>query len=267
LKPLYRYFWLHNRSALVWTGLGLFITAWLLAAPLAPLKDGVLKLIAESPLLQKFGAAVMGVDLQGELTVKLLAGTTWSHPFLFALLWGFGVNRSSHFPVQAAEDRTIDFLYSLPRSRAQILIAQSVILLLGLVLLATAALLGFLLGCRPLGQDALSFQEVFPLTFNLFCSAVAVLSLATLASVVFESRSRAIGACSLFCLWSLLLGYLQPLILWAKKLSFLGLLHYFRPGEILQSSAFPTQNCILLLSLGLVAGALALVLVDRRDLA
>lgn len=266
MTNLFRYFWLQNRSALLWSGLGTWLTAWLLAAPLAPLKDGVLRLVAESPLLQKFGAAVMGVDLQGELTVKLLAGTTWSHPFLFALLWGFAVSRSTHFPVEAAEEKTIDFLFAIGGSRWQILAVQHSLLAACLLGLTGIALFGFQVGCLPLRQDAPALAEMVPVALNLLCTSLAVLSLASLASVLCRTRSQALGICATVCLWSLLLGYLQPVLPWAKKLSVFGLMHYYRPGEIMQSQSFPTQPCASLLLIALVLTLGAMVRVTKRDL-
>ena len=266
MRTLAEYYWRQNLAAFWWTALALLVTAWLLAAPLAPLKDGVLKLISESPLLQKFGAGLMGIDLQGELTIKLLAGSTWSHPFLFALLWGYAVSRALHFPVQAGEDGTIDFLYALPFSRQTLLSAQSFMAVCGLSVLQGVAIGGFLLGSLALGQDALTFRELLPVSANLFCTSLTMLALGSLTSVVSKTKASAAGVAAVFGLWSLLLGYLKPILTSIESFSPLGLLHYYRPGEILQSGHFPAGDCLVLLTLAGLFWAAAHGLLRGRDL-
>lgn len=266
MRALFSYYRRQNLAAFGWTALALFVTAWLLAAPLAPLKDGILKLIAESPLLQKFGAGLMGIDLQGELTIRLLAGSTWSHPFLFALLWGFAVTRSTHFPVEVGESNSIDFLYALPFTRHQILLVQSLVAAAALLLLQGVTLGGFLLGSLPLGEDSLTTVELIPVAINLFCTSLTFLAIGTLVGILFRTRAAAHGVAGVFALWSLLLGYLKPVLPAVKSVSATGLLHYFKPGEILQSGRFPWQDCVVLTLLAVVFWVCAHLAIARRDL-
>ena len=242
------------------------ILTWLLAAPVAPMRDGVLRLVTDTPFLKKLVGGVMGLDLTGEVTVKLLVGSTWAHPFLLALTWGYAAVAACRFPSQEVEDHTVDFLMSQPVSRVSVLAAHGLLALLGLAWLVGFALVGFDLGCRNLGADAPSMLEMIPVATCLFATGLWVLGATTLVAVHCRTRSRVLNVMLVFILWSLILAYLKPFVPWAGKLSAFGLLEYYRPGEILRSAAMPWATVGGLSAVGFALWAVAAWRLRFRDL-
>ncbi len=258
--------WIQNRVLLAWLALVTVILTWLLAAPVAPMRDGVLRLVTDTPFLKKLVGGVMGLDLTGEVTVKLLVGSTWAHPFLLALIWGYAVVAASRYPTQEVEDHTVDFLMSQPVSRFGVLAAHGLLASLGLAWLVGFALLGFDLGCRNLGSDAPSLLEMIPVATSLFASGLWVLGATTLVAVHSRTRSRVLNTMLAFILWSLVLAYLKPFVPWAGKLSALGLLEYYRPGDILRSAAIPWMTVGGLSGVGLLLWSVGAWKLRSRDL-
>lgn len=266
MSPLLGLWWRLNRATLGWMTLGMLFLTWLLAAPVAPMRDGIMKMVQETGLLQKMLGGMMGLTISGKFTLKLLLGSTWSHPILLLMMWGFAVAGATRFPAQESEQGSLDVLMSLPVSRSKALLAQTVGTGAGLVVLHLAALVGFALGCLPLGADAPTPGEMFPVACNLLATSLFVLALATLASCLSSRRMQAAGPLMVLALWSLLLGYLKPFLTLAQTLSPLGLLHYYRPGQVLQSVSFPWSDCLALGVAALVVWLLALWRLSKRDL-
>lgn len=258
--------WIVQRKRLLWLSVITILLTWLLAAPIGPIRDGVLRLVSETPFLQKLVGGVMGLELSGPLTVKLLVGSTWAHPFLLAVTWGFAVLGAGRFPAAEIEDGTIDTLLAQPVSRFTALAANSVVVLLGLVQLVLLALVGFHFGCRNLGQDAPAVVEMLPVALSLWASSVLVLGLATLASVHARERAQVNGPLLAVILGSLLLAYLKPFLPATERFAPLGLLHYYKPGEILQSGQWPWPSIVGLLSAAFLVWLFAAYRLQHRDL-
>lgn len=53
MRGLARLAWLQNRVLTGYLGSGLALLSFLLAAPIGPIKDGVLQFVQDSPFLQK----------------------------------------------------------------------------------------------------------------------------------------------------------------------------------------------------------------------
>lgn len=257
--------WIQNRNTFLYLCVVLVILAYLLAAPIGPIKDGVLQMVQENAFLQKLLGAVMGLDLTGEMTLKLLVGGTWGHPFLLACMLGFGIVCAARFPAQEIEMGHIDLLMSGPASRAKVLTAHMIVGWGCLLLLHMVTLGAFWFGCLPLGSDAPELLEVLPLAGSLFAISLPVHAAASLLSTRTSTRGSVVGPLLSYLLGSLILAYLRPFVNFAQTLSPLGLLHYYRPGMIVQSGS-QWQTIGGLLAFSAVLYGMAYWFLSRRDL-
>ena len=265
MRGLVRLAWLQNRVLTLYLSIGLALLSFLLAAPIGPIKDGVLQFVQDSPFLQKMIAALMGMDLGGALTVKLLVGGTWGHPFLLACMLGFAIVSAARFPAQEIEQGHIDFLLSAPVSRSRVLAAHVLVAWVCFGMLHLITLGAFWLGCVPLGADAPPVTEMIPLAASLFLTGIWMHSAATLLSCRGSTRAAVAGPLIAFGLWSMVIGYLRPFVHAAEVVSPLGLLHYYRPGTIMQSGVEWSGPLVLLGSSVMFYG-LAFWVIRRRDL-
>ena len=257
--------WIQNRKTFLYLGVVLIILAYLLAAPIGPIKNGVLQMVQENAFLQKLLGAVIGLDLTGEMTLKLLVGGTWGHPFLIACMLGFGTICAARFPAQEIELDHIDLLMSGPASRGKVLTAHTLVGWGCLLVLHIVTLWAFWLGCLPLGSDAPEILDMLPLAGSLLAISIPVHAAATLLSTRTSSRGAVVGPLLAFLLWSLILAYVRPFVEFAQTLSPLGLLHYYRPGVIVQSG-MEWQTIGGLVALSMAFYGLAYWSLIRRDL-
>ena len=207
----------------------------------------------------------MGMELGGALTVKLLVGGTWGHPFLLACMLGFAIVSAARFPAQEIEQGHIDLLLSAPVSRSRVLTAHVIVAWACLWVLHLITLGAFWLGCIPLGADAPPVTEMLPLAGSLFITAIWMHSAATLLSCRCSTRAAVAGPLIAFGLWSMVVGYLRPFVHAAEVVSPLGLLHYYRPGTIMQSGGEGWGPTVLLGCSAMFYG-LAFRVVRERDL-
>jgi multisubunit Na+/H+ antiporter MnhB subunit len=102
---------------------------------------------------------------------------------------------------------------------------------------------------------------------NLYCLNLAVGSLAWLASALSDRRGRAVSVVVAFVLLSFLLSYLAPFWNVAEQLSFLSVLHYYIPLEVLRDGLFPLRDILVLGGLAAALWTAAGLIFVRRDLA
>ena len=266
MKGALKLFWLEGRSSLLAVSLLAFLLGWLLTAPIAPMSTAILIFVDSQPLLQKLLSAMMGIELQGRFTMRLLIGGTWSHPFVFALLWGYVMVGCSRFPTQFLENGNIDWLLSQPVSRRSVLIAQSLNVLLGVTLLLSSLTCGFALGCASLGEDRPTPYELVLVGLSLGFTCIFLIGLTSCIACFSSRRMRVFSVVSGLSLWCLLLAYLKPFLTVADRLSPLGLLHYFRPGEILTTGGLDGYSNLALLGGGFVLWVMADRVLAHRDI-
>ena len=104
------------------------------------------------------------------------------------------------------------------------------------------------------------------MALNLGSMALFFGGLATAISCYSSQRMKVWGVLSVLMLWSLLLGYLKPFLPLADRFSPLGLLHYFRPGEVLQTGRLPSQDLMFLLLGAVVLWSVGERILAHRDL-
>ena len=94
----------------------------------------------------------------------------------------------------------------------------------------------------------------------------AKVGLAYLLSAICDRRGRAIGLVFVVILASFIINFVSQLWEPARSISFLGLLHYYRPLEILQSDSWPLGNMLILTLLGVTLWWAGGILFSRRDI-
>ena len=90
------------------------------------------------------------------------------------------------------------------------------------------------------GLEALGRLENQTLPFSLLCSALC------------DRRGRAIGIVFGILVASMILNFLAPNAAWADRVSFLGVLDYYRPVDMLTTGAVPVRNILTLLAVAVV---------------
>jgi len=248
-------------------GVGLAVAEVALAYALLKFQDELSVLWSQITFLQRAFRAIFGADVAGRPGPEMLSAIAWVHPAVFALVWAHAITYCTRIPAGEVDRGTIDVLLGMPVSRWQLyrtetiawLASGAVILLLG----AAGNMFGHLVAAGGARPDPRRLAIVIA---NLFCLYLAVGGLAWLVSAPSDRRGRAMGVVFAFVLASFLLNYLAQFWSPAERVSFLSLLHYYRPLPILHDGTWPVRDMIILLLSGGGLWTVGGFIFARRDL-
>jgi len=210
--------------------------------------------------------ALLGADLAGDFNATSLITVGLAHPFLYALVWGFVLATGTRVITGEIDRGTADLLLTLPLSRARIYASVSGVWALAGIPICLAPLVGVWLGNRisPMGEPL----ELYRLRIappNLYALYLAIGGGTMLVSAVGSRRGLAIAVVLGALLASFLLSFLAQFWTLAKNLSFLGVLHYYRPLETVQTQQWPLAQMGVLCAVGGALWLAGLWWFSRRD--
>lgn len=247
-------------------GMALCAAMCMLTYVLPKAQEGMSEMFAKMPFMKNLIAALVGTEITGEITARLMQSILWVHPVVLALLWAHDIVFCTRVPVAEIDRGTIDLLLGLPVSRGAVYRAETIVWLL------SGAIIVFLGACGhwltipaiPAEMRPPSRATIYVL-MNLFGVYLAVGGLAFLISSLSDRRGIAIGTIFGIVISSFLLNFLAPFWPLAKKVSVASVMHYYQPAEILRSETFPWQNLTVLCLSAAACWLAAGIIFSRRD--
>lgn len=187
------------------------------------------------------------------------------HPLSLALFAAAAIGIASSGVAAEIERGTVDFVLARPIRRASFLAAKAAAALAALTMVEGAGLAGTILA-----RSTISRGSVIPISgtargfigsWILFASFALI---ALLISSISSLKSKALGVSAGVLVGSFFLNVIALLVDRLYALRFLSLFHYVRPDDLI-SGASPAPLFVPL-AVGLLAGALALIVFARRDI-
>jgi ABC-2 type transport system permease protein len=217
--------------------------------------------------IQTFVGAMLGINASEQLGPEAFSAFPWVHPVVLALVWAHALVLCTRMPAGEIDRGTVDLTLTLPVTRWGILRAETMVWLGAGAVVLLSGLVGNELGGsyadtagRPeLGRGLL-------VLLNLACLYLAVGSLAWLVSAASDRRGPALIVVFLILLASFLLNFLAQFWSVAQRISFLGVLDYYRPLYILRDGIVPWHDMGVLLAVAAVLWTAAGIVFNRRDI-
>lgn len=254
-------------ALLVIVVLGILLFECLIVRALGEFAEEITEIWFSHPFLTNLVKALVGADLAENITATSLMTIGFAHPLLYALVWGFVLATCTRVIGGEIDRGTADLLLSLPISRARVYASVSAVWMLAGVPACLAPLVGIWLGewAFPLSEPLeLSRLRIVPL--NLFALYLAVGCGTMLVSSLVARRGLAIAIVLAVLLGAFLLSFLAQFWSLAERLSFLGILHYYRPLECVRTSNWPLKDTGVLCGAALVFWLTGLWWFSRRDI-
>lgn len=255
-----------------WLGMLLFSVALLLVEILLNLilpqiLEQMDMMLARMPFVRDFLAALLGIDIEGEITAQLMQAFVWVHPTVLTLLWANETMFCTRFPAGEIDRGTIDVLLGLPVSRRAIYLCETIGWLAGGALMLGAGSIGYAIGslAMPL-ENRPESALVGLILFNLFCLYIAVGGVAFLISSLSERRARAVFTVFAIVLASFLLNFLSQFWSPAQSFAFLSVIEYYQPANILKTGSLASADIAVLLAVGGVAWIAGCEITARRNI-
>lgn len=211
--------------------------------------------------------AMLGTEVADRLGPQMFQSIAWVHPVVLSLTWAHALLGGTRVPAGEVDRGTADVLMSLPVSRWEIFVSETMAWLASGVAILAAALGGNLIGAQGLPPDQQpQVGRLLIVLANLFCLYVAVGGLAWLVSSFSDRRGRAITLVFLILLALFLLNYLAEFWRPLQRIVFLSPLHYHRPINVLTQGSWPWRDMAVLVGVGAAMWGAGGVVFARRDL-
>ena len=244
--------WMEVRWPVLWFSLGLCAIMGLLTALLPKILGNIHTIFSKMPIVKPLITALLGVDPGDQMSSQLSQAFLWVHPTVLTLLWGHEVMYCSRVPAGEIDRGTADFLLCLPVSRWKVFSAETIGWLISGVCILVSGYVGHLIASLTVQPEMrLSPSHTLMVMANLAAVYLAVGSFAFFLSALSDRRSRAIGVVFAIMLASFLLNFLAQFQDWAKGISWLSVMEYYRPAIIIQTGAFPWTDVGVLLCIAL----------------
>jgi ABC-2 type transport system permease protein len=227
----------------------------------------LLTFVSQFPFLRNIFEMSLGIRVEGEVSINILLAVCFTHLVVLILAWGTIIAITTRVSVGEVERGTADLLLSLPVSRFAVALSTSLVWVLAAAILASCALIGVWIGGRLFaGDEPIRFSSFVPAAVNLFALHLAIGGLSQLLSGIANRRGVAIGIVLGIALVSMTLNFVEPFIPPLQRLRSLGLLHYFRPVDVIRTAQWPTQNCLTLIGFGLICWSIGTAVFCRKDI-
>jgi len=234
---------------------------------LPKMQEGVNGLLGRLPFAKTMIAALLGIDVQGELSARLMQSILWVHPVVLALIWGHEIIICTRMPAGEIDRGTVDLLLGLPVTRMKVYSAETLVWLVTGILMLAIGSCGYWLMSWNLAIDARPApRAVAYVLVNLYCLYLAVGGAALFISALQDRRGQAIAIIFSLVLVSFLVNFLAPLWEPAKKIAFLSVMHYYQPAEIIKTVVFPRRDIMILCICGAVMWLAGALVLQRRDI-
>ncbi len=247
-------------------GVALCAAMSLLTFVLPKVQEGMGEMFTNLPFMKTLIAALVGTEISGEITARLMQSILWVHPVVLALLWTHDIIFCTRLPAAEIDRGTIDLLLGLPVSRAAVYGAETIVWLFSGAFVLSLGACGHWLTVPAIPVELRPPPRVaIYVLVNLFGVYLAVGGFAFLVSSLSDRRGIAMGTIFGLVLASFLLNFLAPFWPLAKQAAVASVMHYYQPAEILRSETFPWLNLTILCVGATVSWLAGAIVFLRRD--
>ncbi len=229
--------------------------------------DGIDEVFAHMPFVRQMISAMLGTELGDRIAAESMNAFLWVHPAVLSLVWAQVIVFCTRIPAGEIDRGTIDILFTLPVSRRQIYLGDSLVWAGAGAVLILAGFAGHLLTASAMPDDMRpSLLQGTRIMLNLFGVYLAVGGMTCLISSCCDRRGRAVGIAFALVLTSFMINFLSQYWDPAKQVAFLSVMTYYQPAIIVRDGVWPIGNISILIALGATAWGVGGEIVARRSI-
>jgi ABC-2 type transport system permease protein len=227
----------------------------------------LMKFVSQFEFLQKIFEFGFGIDVSGEISISVLFAVCFTHGLVLIMSWSTVIATTSRVTSGEVERGTADLLLTLPVTRAEVYCSTSLVWISASALLAICPVIGVWIGLQIFEIDEpVEITRYFAPALNFFFLILAVGGISSMVSAIVDRRGMAVSIVAGFLLLSSVLNFVLPFIEAIQPLSFLGILGYFRPVDIVRSGNWPISEMATLFAIAAVCWTIGLVVFSRKDI-
>ncbi len=212
-------------------------------------------------------SALLGADVGDTLSANVMSSFPWVHPIVLTVLWAQAITFCSRMPAGEVDRGTIDTLLALPVARWRSYGSEFFMLLGAGLFMVTMGWIGNRIGgWFVITEHRVPASNLIKIAANMYALYVAVCGFALFVSACCDRRGRAVGIAAGVLLASFFLSFLAQFWEPAKTVSFLSVMHYYKPLFIVRGSGWPVGNLLVLVATGVAFSLAGAAVFSRRDL-
>jgi ABC-2 type transport system permease protein len=217
--------------------------------------------------LRRLFQALISLDLSAGASPTTLVVLGLLHPFLSAVSWATLITIGSRLPAGEIDRGTADLLLALPITRTSVYVGTSVVWLLTALSLAVATWTGVALGTFFVPfPEPIDLARIGMANINQVMLLLAIGGTTALVSCLVNRRGIAVAIIVALLLASFLVNFLAAFLPPVESIEFLGLLHYYRPVDIVRDGRWPVRNLGVLGAVAVVTWTAGLLIFRRKDI-
>ncbi len=219
--------------------------------------EDIIKTYPEA-FLKAFGVTPNLFDMPAFVSAEFL-NVIW--PLIVAI---FVIMAGTATVAQEIERGTAELWLSVPESRARLLIAKIMSIVVGVCVVALTTAVAIEIGALLVGEDfgIVKLAALFPC---LLAFPLAVAGYSVLFSSFSRERSRAAALAAFMTLGSYLMWVFAALVDRLSWMRYLSIFSAYKPQRALETGTFFWQEFLVLVGVGVVCAAVAVLIFDRRD--
>ncbi|MEE9294212.1 MAG: ABC transporter permease subunit [Phycisphaerae bacterium] len=219
------------------------------------------------PWISTLIRALTGAEISELLNANSVGAFVFVHPVVLTITWGFVVMTTSRVICGEVDQGTADVLLSLPLSRWSVYTTVSTWVFLCCLLLIMCLWCGVWIGVQIVGiTEDVHVWSLHPVAINACALLWAVAGIGMLFSAAGSTRGAVVGTVAGILVASFLLNSLAAFWPRAQAISFVSIMHYFRPFVIILEGRLQTAEVIVLLSIAAATWTAGGIIFSRRDI-
>ncbi|MGD9723423.1 MAG: ABC transporter permease subunit [Pirellulales bacterium] len=247
-------------------GLLLFAAEAALAYVIPTFQGELSESLSQMRFLQNFVGAMLGVRVANQLGPDAFAAFPWVHPVVLAIVWAHALVCCTRTPAGEVDRGTADMTMTLPVTRFDILLSESIVWMVAGAIVLAMGLAGNLFGSQYVtNAEVPPLDRTLRVLVNLYFTYLAVGGFSWLVSAGSNRRGPAMTVVFVALLASFLINFLAQFWDPADRISWLSVLYYYRPMFILRDGVLPWSDLAALGGTFAVLWGAAAVVFGRRD--
>lgn len=256
-----------SATMLIACSVGLVAFVILFAWAMLNMGTEVLNFVSQLPWLTTLFEAAFGIRVDGEVSINILFAVCYTHAVVLMLTWTFVIATTTRITAGEVERGTADLLLTLPVRRSEVYLSTSLVWIASIGILSSCPVLGVWLGSLLFEtEEVILVSRFVKPAVNFFFLLFAIGGISSFVASLFDRRGPAIGIVVAVVVGSAVLNFVEPFISAIKPLRVAGLLHYFRPVDVVRYNQWPVSSMVALLIFGLAAWLAGLIIFQRKDI-
>ena len=253
------------RYSLFFVSLGMFLVSMLIIYIVEGMGglEGVNELMSMMP--DGIKAMFKFDDAMGSVTGFIAA--EYRDPGYFMISLGFVIAIASGFVAREIENGTILMFGAMPIKRWQYLLGKIAALIIGILVVVTAAGIGTYVGSLLTNMTGhIDFSAIVLVLFNFLVLTLAVSGITTALSAALSSGGRTVAIAASLMGVMYFIDLLASLLDAISDFAILSLFYYYDTVQIANSGQLEWSHIVLLLSVTLATYGLAIYIYNKRDI-